>query len=108
MHKIAVAALRAPLTGMLRSRYSYAITLPTEITAAALVIKFWKGGEDLNPAIFISVSETAAERSSRERSIDLALPGQIFLVVIVSFNFLGVRAYGEGMTPTLRAELTRS
>ncbi|ORY79319.1 amino acid permease/ SLC12A domain-containing protein [Leucosporidium creatinivorum] len=53
--------------------YSYAITLPTEITAAALVIEFWPGGANINPAVWIS----------------------IFIVVIVSFNFLGVRAYGE-------------
>ncbi|GAA5923553.1 hypothetical protein JCM1841_002980 [Sporobolomyces salmonicolor] len=51
--------------------YSYAITLPTEITAAALVIQFWR--DDINVAVWITV----------------------FLVVIMSFNFLGVRAYGE-------------
>ncbi|GAA5948850.1 hypothetical protein JCM21900_003448 [Sporobolomyces salmonicolor] len=51
--------------------YSYAITLPTEITAAALVIQFWR--DDINVAVWITV----------------------FLVVIISFNFLGVRAYGE-------------
>lgn len=53
--------------------YSFAITLPTEITVAALVIDYWPGGQALSPAIFISV----------------------FLVVICSFNFLGVRMYGE-------------
>ncbi|SGY47921.1 BQ5605_C001g00591 [Microbotryum silenes-dioicae] len=53
--------------------YSYAITLPTEITAAALVIQFWEGGRNINVAVWISV----------------------FLVTIMSFNFLGVRAYGE-------------
>ncbi|GAA5834721.1 hypothetical protein JCM9279_007091 [Rhodotorula babjevae] len=51
--------------------YSYAITLPTEITAAALVIQFWR--DDINVAVWISV----------------------FYVVICSFNFFGVRAYGE-------------
>ncbi|CDR38311.1 RHTO0S03e08130g1_1 [Rhodotorula toruloides] len=51
--------------------YSYAITLPTEITAAALVIQYWR--DDINVAVWITV----------------------FLVVICCFNFLGVRAYGE-------------
>ncbi|BGP46382.1 hypothetical protein JCM10450v2_002226 [Rhodotorula kratochvilovae] len=51
--------------------YSYAITLPTEITAAALVIGFWR--DDINVAVWIT----------------------IFYVVICSFNFFGVRAYGE-------------
>ncbi|GAA6028004.1 hypothetical protein JCM8097_001825 [Rhodosporidiobolus ruineniae] len=51
--------------------YSYAITLPTEITAAALVIQFWR--DDINVAVWITV----------------------FYVVICAFNFVGVRAYGE-------------
>ncbi|GAA5991735.1 hypothetical protein JCM11641_004847 [Rhodosporidiobolus odoratus] len=51
--------------------YSYAITLPTEITAAALVIQYWR--TDINVAVWITV----------------------FYVVICGFNFLGVRAYGE-------------
>ncbi|GAA6045805.1 hypothetical protein NBRC10513_005213 [Rhodotorula toruloides] len=51
--------------------YSYAITLPTEVTAAALVIQYWR--DDINVAVWIT----------------------IFLVVICCFNFLGVRAYGE-------------
>ncbi|KAL8277353.1 hypothetical protein RQP46_010193 [Phenoliferia psychrophenolica] len=53
--------------------YSYAITLPAEISAAALVIGFWSSVDDVNIAVWISV----------------------FLIVICSFNFLGVRAYGE-------------
>jgi amino acid transporter len=76
--------------------YSYAITLPTvsyilgkealgrpdcnylltsavpqEITAAALVIQYWR--DDINVAVWITV----------------------FLVVICSFNFFGVKWYGE-------------
>ena len=54
-------------------RYSYAITLPTEIVAAAVVINFWSGANHINSGVWIAV----------------------FLVVICSFNFLGVRAYGE-------------
>ncbi|KAI5479664.1 amino acid transmembrane transporter [Pseudohyphozyma bogoriensis] len=53
--------------------YSYAITLPTEIVAAALVIDYWPGAQGISPAAWIS----------------------IFIVVICSFNFFGVRAYGE-------------
>ncbi|GAA5892890.1 hypothetical protein JCM6882_006887 [Rhodosporidiobolus microsporus] len=48
--------------------YSYAITLPTEITAAALVIQFWR--DDINVAVWITV----------------------FYVVICGFNFLCVRS----------------
>jgi len=51
--------------------YSYAITLPTEITAAAIVISYWD--EKTNPGAWIT----------------------IFLVVIVFINFCGVRYYGE-------------
>ncbi|GAA95789.1 uncharacterized protein L969DRAFT_62736 [Mixia osmundae IAM 14324] len=51
--------------------YSYAITLPTEITAAAIVISYWD--DTTNVAVWIS----------------------IFLVVICSINFFGVRWYGE-------------
>ncbi|KZP02439.1 amino acid permease [Athelia psychrophila] len=51
--------------------YSYAITLPTEITAAAIVISYWD--KDTNPGAWIA----------------------IFLVVIVAINFAGVRYYGE-------------
>ncbi|KAK4701163.1 hypothetical protein P7C70_g5076, partial [Phenoliferia sp. Uapishka_3] len=53
--------------------YSWGITIPTEISAASLVINYWQGGADVNPAVWISV----------------------FLVVITSFNFIGVRAFGE-------------
>ncbi|KAF7985764.1 hypothetical protein HWV62_369 [Athelia sp. TMB] len=51
--------------------YSYAITLPTEITAAAIVISYWDS--TTNPGAWIA----------------------IFLFVIVLINFAGVRYYGE-------------
>lgn len=53
--------------------YCWAITIPTEISAASLVIDYWPGGANVNPAAWIT----------------------IFFVVIVSFNFIGVRAFGE-------------
>ncbi|CEQ40889.1 SPOSA6832_02557, partial [Sporobolomyces salmonicolor] len=53
--------------------YSWAITIPTEITAAALVLDYWKGGQNVNVAVWITV----------------------FFVVITSFNFMGVQAFGE-------------
>ncbi|KAK4705924.1 hypothetical protein P7C70_g275, partial [Phenoliferia sp. Uapishka_3] len=53
--------------------YSYAITLPTEISAAVLVIQYWQTGLDVNPAAWIAV----------------------LLFGICSFNFLGVKYYGE-------------
>ena len=51
--------------------YSYAITLPTEVTAAAIVISYWDA--TTTPAAWITV----------------------FLFVIVCINFAGVRWYGE-------------
>ncbi|GAA6010272.1 uncharacterized protein JCM10292_002222, partial [Rhodotorula paludigena] len=57
-----------PALGFALGWYSYGITLPTE---APLLINYWR--DDINVAVWIS----------------------IFLVVICSFNFFGVRAYGE-------------
>lgn len=51
--------------------YSYAITLPTELTAAAIVIQYW------NTTINVSVWIT------------------ILYVLILIINFMGVRWYGE-------------
>lgn len=51
--------------------YSYAITLPTELTAAALVISYWN--DVINPGVWIT----------------------ILFVAIVIVNFLGVGIYGE-------------
>jgi amino acid transporter len=51
--------------------YSYAITMPTEVTAAAIVISYWDS--TTTPAAWIT----------------------IFLFVIISINFAGVRWYGE-------------
>lgn len=50
--------------------YNWVIVLPAELSAAAVLMSFWS---DLNPAIWISV----------------------FLVVVVTINLLGTRAYGE-------------
>ncbi|KAH8929887.1 amino acid permease [Atractiella rhizophila] len=51
--------------------YSYAITLPTEMTAAAIVIGYWNSS--INVGVWIT----------------------IFFVACLGFNFLGVRWYGE-------------
>ncbi|BGO94857.1 hypothetical protein NBRC10512_002524 [Rhodotorula toruloides] len=53
--------------------YSWAITLPTEIVAAALVLDYWPGAARVNVAVWIT----------------------IFFIVITAFNFMGVGAYGE-------------
>ncbi|GAA5984516.1 hypothetical protein JCM11641_007008 [Rhodosporidiobolus odoratus] len=53
--------------------YSWAITIPTEIVASAIVLDYWKGAADVNMAVWITV----------------------FIVVICSFNFIGVGAFGE-------------
>ncbi|PWN34628.1 uncharacterized protein FA14DRAFT_121785 [Meira miltonrushii] len=53
--------------------FSYGITIPTEISAAALVISFWDPNQTINPAAWVS----------------------IFLVICVAVNFAPVRVYGE-------------
>lgn len=47
--------------------------LPTEIVAAALVLDYWPGAAKVNVAVWITV----------------------FFIVITSFNFMGVGAFGE-------------
>ncbi|KAG8691401.1 hypothetical protein FRC11_004401 [Ceratobasidium sp. 423] len=51
--------------------YSFAITLPTELTAAAIVIQYWN--TTINVAVWIT----------------------ILFVLIIGINFMGVRWYGE-------------
>ena len=53
--------------------YSWAITIPVEISAAQVCIQWWPGGEHLSPAIFITV----------------------FWVAITASNAVNVRVYGE-------------
>ena len=49
------------------------VTLPLEIVAASLTLEFWPGSRDVNSAAWVT----------------------IFLVVIITINFFGVRGYGE-------------
>ena len=49
------------------------VTLPIEIMAASITLNYWKWARDVNPSVWVT----------------------IFLVVIVSINFFGVRGYGE-------------
>ncbi|KAI8816718.1 amino acid permease [Fimicolochytrium jonesii] len=51
--------------------YNWVITLPTELTAAALIINFW--GWDVNSGVWITIC----------------------LLLVVAINLLGTRAYGE-------------
>ncbi|BGP57759.1 hypothetical protein JCM8202v2_005406 [Rhodotorula sphaerocarpa] len=53
--------------------YSWAVTIPTEVIAAALVLDYWPGAAKVNVAVWIT----------------------LWLVVICSFNFMGVRYFGE-------------
>lgn len=53
--------------------YAEAITLPTEIVAASLLIQYWPAVADINPAVWCTV---------------------VWLGICV-FNFCGVRYYGE-------------
>lgn len=51
--------------------FTYAITLPAELSALGIIIQYWR--EDLNPGIFISV----------------------FYVLVIFVNWFNVRVYGE-------------
>ncbi|KAF2397984.1 amino acid permease Dip5 [Trichodelitschia bisporula] len=53
--------------------FKYIIITPNQLTAAALVIQYWVPPEKVNPGVFITV----------------------FLVVIVTINYFGVRWFGE-------------
>ncbi|GAA5852561.1 hypothetical protein JCM9279_005512 [Rhodotorula babjevae] len=53
--------------------YSWAVTIPTEIVAAALVLDYWPGAAKINVAVWITV----------------------FFIIITAFNFIGVGAFGE-------------
>ena len=53
--------------------FKYIITTPNQLTACSLVIQFWIDRDRLNPGVFIAV----------------------FLVAIMTINYLGVRYFGE-------------
>ncbi|KAK2798087.1 hypothetical protein FQN51_007906 [Onygenales sp. PD_10] len=53
--------------------FKYIIVTPNQLTAAALVISYWVPREKVNPGVWITV----------------------FLVVIVSINYFGIRFFGE-------------
>ncbi|KAJ5605554.1 Dicarboxylic amino acid permease [Penicillium lagena] len=53
--------------------FKYIITTPNQLTAGALVIQYWLPAEKVNPGVWIT----------------------IFLVLIVSINYFGVRFFGE-------------
>lgn len=53
--------------------FKYIITTPNQLTAAALVIQYWISAERVNPGVWIT----------------------IFLVIIVTINFLGIKYFGE-------------
>lgn len=49
------------------------VTLPLEIVAASITMRYWEGARSVNSAVWVT----------------------IFLVVIIAINFFGVRGYGE-------------
>ncbi|CDW98932.1 hypothetical protein, partial [Sporisorium scitamineum] len=53
--------------------YSYGITIPTEISASAILIQYWDTEKSINPAVWIS----------------------ILVVLVIGVNALGVKYYGE-------------
>ena len=58
---------------MTRYYFKYIIITPAQITAAALVIQYWKDRDEVNPGVFITV----------------------FFVVILAINWFGIRFFGE-------------
>ncbi|OCB84510.1 amino acid permease [Sanghuangporus baumii] len=53
--------------------YSWAILLPTEMSAAAVLMSFWKSPEEVNPAVWITMC----------------------LIVVIAINLFGAGTYGE-------------
>lgn len=53
--------------------FKYIITTPNQLTAGALIIQYWLPAEKVNPGVWIT----------------------IFLVLIVSINYFGVKFFGE-------------
>ncbi|KAI8097199.1 amino acid permease [Halteromyces radiatus] len=53
--------------------YNWTIVLPTELSAAAVLVNYWIGPERVSNAVWII----------------------IFLIIVVVINFFGARAYGE-------------
>ncbi|KAI1316937.1 amino acid permease [Xylariaceae sp. FL0255] len=53
--------------------FKYIITTPNQMTAGALVIQYWLTREQVNPGVWITV----------------------FLLVIIAFNYFGIRFFGE-------------
>ncbi|GAA6030998.1 hypothetical protein JCM8097_008979 [Rhodosporidiobolus ruineniae] len=53
--------------------FNWALTIPTEIVAAGIIVQYWEGAANVNLAVWITV----------------------FIVVVVAFNFIGVGAFGE-------------
>ncbi|GAA5835018.1 hypothetical protein JCM11251_000139 [Rhodosporidiobolus azoricus] len=68
-----IATAHVVLTIPRTLQYSPAITIPTEIGAASIVLQYWDGAAEVNMSVWITV----------------------FLVVIRTFNFIGVGAFGE-------------
>jgi len=56
-----------------RNRWGGAISLPTEMSAAAVIVSYWDNVAGVNPAVWIAVLSVAS----------------------CSFNLMGVRVYGE-------------
>ncbi|ORY18233.1 amino acid permease/ SLC12A domain-containing protein [Clohesyomyces aquaticus] len=53
--------------------FKYIITTPNQLTAAALVIQYWKPATEVNPGVWIAV----------------------FIIAIVCINYFGIRFFGE-------------
>jgi yeast amino acid transporter len=53
--------------------FKYIIVTPNQLTAAALIIQYWKSRDEVNPGVFIAV----------------------FWVAIVAINYFGIRFFGE-------------
>lgn len=62
-----------PLLTLCSYALSWLVTLPLEIVAASITLRFWSGARETNPAAWVT----------------------IFLFVIISINLFGVKGYGE-------------
>lgn len=54
--------------------YSYGITLPTELSAASIVVQYWDVNQTINPAVWISL---------------------LFIAVVLVNSVAGVHFFGE-------------
>lgn len=86
---------RTELTGVGDDRYSSAITLPTEITAAALMIDYWPGAQVSSNPRSLPVRPPPLTHAWSPQHVNQGAWIGMLIGVTCCFNFISVRAYGE-------------